>query len=138
MLKNYTKKKNKGFTLVELIIAVVIIAVLAAIAIPSVASYVATANEGKAVANGRSVYMACSLLGAEAAAKGTGAPVRGTGTGNITNGNISELTGFAVTDTNLPTITWGANGAVTAFEYIEGGTTIILTADGGVGVKPKV
>jgi prepilin-type N-terminal cleavage/methylation domain-containing protein len=50
-----TTMKKSGFTLIELMIVVAIIAIIAAIALPSLLSNRVTANEGKAIANMRTV-----------------------------------------------------------------------------------
>ena len=44
MLKNL-KKNNKGFTLIEIVIVIVIIAILAAMLVPSMLSWIDTANQ---------------------------------------------------------------------------------------------
>ncbi|SDB99713.1 type IV pilin protein [Acinetobacter boissieri] len=41
--------RSKGFTLIEMMIVVVIVAILVAVAIPSYQSYVRTVNEGRAI-----------------------------------------------------------------------------------------
>lgn len=40
-------KKNKGFTLIEIIVVIVILAVLMAVAVPSVMSYISEGNDAK-------------------------------------------------------------------------------------------
>lgn len=50
------KKNNKGFTLAELLIVVAIIAVLAAIAIPTFSSQLEKAKEATDIANLRAAY----------------------------------------------------------------------------------
>ncbi len=51
-------RNKKGFTLVELIIVIVIIAILASIAIPSMIAYIKKANIAAAESNCRAVYSA--------------------------------------------------------------------------------
>lgn len=71
MLKKFTNKK--GFTLMEMLIVVAIIAVLVAIAIPTFNSALTRAKEGADVANIRAAYANCQIdmltNGAEAPAK---------------------------------------------------------------------
>lgn len=65
-----TKKKKKGFTLVELIIVIAIIAILAAIAIPKFGQIRSDANLKADIANAKSVATAV----AQAVANGDAAP----------------------------------------------------------------
>ncbi|MGN1391981.1 type II secretion system protein [Sharpea azabuensis] len=49
--------KNKGFTLIEIIVVTVILAVLMAVAVPSVMSYINEANDAKYVAVARAAFL---------------------------------------------------------------------------------
>ncbi|WP_276622015.1 prepilin-type N-terminal cleavage/methylation domain-containing protein [Sharpea azabuensis] len=51
-------KKNKGFTLIEIIVVIVILAVLMAVAVPSVLSYINEADDAKYETAARAVYVA--------------------------------------------------------------------------------
>jgi len=51
---------KKGFTLIELIIVIAILAILAAVLIPNMVSYMDTANQNVADSNAQTVYMAAS------------------------------------------------------------------------------
>lgn len=67
------KMNNKGFTLMEMLIVVAIIAVLVAIAIPVFTNQLEKAREATDMANIRSAYaevMACALTGEEGTANG--------------------------------------------------------------------
>lgn len=52
------KHKNKGFTLVELIVVLVILAILAALLVPALTGYIDKAKEKKVIAETRMVVMA--------------------------------------------------------------------------------
>jgi prepilin-type N-terminal cleavage/methylation domain-containing protein len=52
------KKKNKGFTLVELIVVLVILAILAAILVPALLGYIDKAKSKQLVLNARSCMVA--------------------------------------------------------------------------------
>lgn len=53
-----TKKNNKGFTLVELIVVLVILAILAAILVPALLGYIDRAKGQQIVLNAKSCYTA--------------------------------------------------------------------------------
>ncbi|MEG0933456.1 MAG: type II secretion system protein [Lachnospiraceae bacterium] len=59
------KKTKQGFTLVELIVVLVILAVLASLLIPALVGYIDKANEKKAIAECRQVVMAAQTIVSE-------------------------------------------------------------------------
>ena len=52
------KHKNKGFTLVELIVVLVILAILAALLVPALTGYIDKAKEKKVIAETRMLHTA--------------------------------------------------------------------------------
>lgn len=64
-------RNKKGFTLIELIVVILILAILAAILVPAILNYVDRANHSKAAANARSVYSEVSVKLATGEAFGT-------------------------------------------------------------------
>jgi len=64
ILKNI-KDKQKGFTIVELLVVIVVIGILAAITIVSYTGITARANGSKAVANAQSIISVAEAIGAD-------------------------------------------------------------------------
>lgn len=140
------KLSKRGFTLVELIIVIVIIAVLAAIAIPSVVQYVNRANAAKALANGKNVFNAASVVAADLYSKGQRDSYQpNQNPGDVLTSSIEEeVRALARVPASGTTITFTIDeGAVddTTFTYEEGAYTVEFNGDemvvnGGTGTPP--
>ena len=63
--------KNKGFTLVELIVVLVILAILAAILVPALLGYIDKAREKQVTTNANAAYVAAQALATEYYGKNT-------------------------------------------------------------------
>ena len=64
MLQSFRRriKEKKGFTLIELVVVIAIIAVLTSVLVPSVAGYVDTARDTTAMANAKLAYTTAVAL----------------------------------------------------------------------------
>ncbi|MEG1548000.1 MAG: type II secretion system protein [Clostridia bacterium] len=109
--------KNKGFTLVELIVVIAILVILAAILIPVVSGYIDDANNAAGLANARTVYAA-----AAAASAASRMPGKTPLTGELTNATTEMKDYLGGGFTGTYTATLGADGGVTKATWNSGAT----------------
>lgn len=134
------KHKNKGFTLVELIVVLVILAILAALLIPALTGYIDKAKEKKIVSETRMVVMAVQTVASEAYGQiGTGndlsdiLPDHWTSALSVDGKYIAEIKKLAEVFDSNPKATFNATataqGKVLTLSYNNGVYTCIYNAD---------
>lgn len=124
-------KEKKGFTLVEVIVVLVILAILMAIAIPALTGYIDRANDRALLAEAKNIQTALIAHGSDS--YGSNTKLDATFTSATDLGPIitavNGLTGMNVTATQLSSVTY-ANNILTGFIYTNGKkVTFSSTAD---------
>jgi len=124
-MKALKKMNKKGFTLVEIIVVLVIIAILAAAAIPTMLGFVNDARDKALTAEARAVYVAAQYIATEAYA------TKGTMPTDLT-AQVNKLAGTEVTNV----VAVAPDGKVTSVTFnVADGRLVTITAGGGVTIS---
>lgn len=109
------KRSKLGFTLVELIVVLVILAILAGFLVPTLTKYIDRANKRAVVAEARSLYVALQALSSEA--YGDNKIPQAFDERDTTPFSISDVRALAETTEGTLTYSVSTSAQITAFTY---------------------
>ena len=128
-MKKKLNKKTKGFTLVEVIVVLVIIAILAALLVPGLTGYIDKARNQAAIVEGRQVLMAAQTISTEAYGKGTALTT-------LDSTQIGEVKTLAEVD-GTPSDFVLVKGKVSTFKYTTA-AGVVVNYDASTAAKFEV
>ena len=123
------RKNKKGFTLVEIIVVLLILAILAAAAIPTMLGFVNQAKKNTQIGNARAAYVALQMIATkeagseQASTLGSTFTIGAAGTGTGTAAELNEYLGPDMTGAVISDIVV-SNGKITSFTFTNGGFVV--------------
>lgn len=131
------RKEQKGFTLIEVIVVLVIIAIMAALLIPSLAGYIDKAKSDTMKSDASACVKAAQTIGSEVYLQDKSVVGKVTITSLTKAEELSKIPGavqeLAEVKGTVSGLTYDTNGKVTGLTYTNNGKSISYTAANGYG-----
>ena len=121
------KNNKKGFTLVEIIVVLVILAIMAAIMIPGMTGWIKKAQDKSAIVEARTVLLAAQTIASEDYIEDPDATA-------LTATQIAEVIDLAGVSGSVSSVAL-SDGSVTSLVYVTGDNTVTYTPAGGFVVS---
>ncbi len=129
MLRKLTKKNQKGFTLIELMIVIAIIGILAAIAIPNFLAYRTKGQNSAAQAAAKNFYQTAMAYFSDVTTTGTSVSPTDQVGGYTIDTNVINVTGGPMIDDGTGNVTMTAP---LTFSHYKSATTYTLDTAGNL------
>ena len=129
MLRKLTKKNQKGFTLIELMIVIAIIGILAAIAIPNFLAYRTKGQNSAAQAAAKNFYQTTMAYFADVTTTGTSVSPTDQVGGYTIDTNTINVTGGPMIDNGTGNVTMTSD---LTFSHAKSSTTYTLDTAGNL------
>lgn len=125
---NKDRKKVKGFTLVELIVVMLILAILAGMFIPSLVGYIDKANESALQIQTRQLYQAAQVIATENYKNGgfSCSSLDMSTASDSSDKKIKEFAKLSEITTGSVTVDCDGNGKITQIVYSDGDKSCTL------------